>query len=58
MTTRGNIREGPGTGFPISFAAEAGTMLTGYSYADEWIRIRDEGGRTGWVFRNLVSRPD
>jgi hypothetical protein len=58
MTTRGNIREGPGTGFPISFAAEAGTMLMGYSYADEWIRVRDEGGRTGWVFRNLVSRPD
>jgi hypothetical protein len=58
MTTRGNIREGPGTGFPISFAAEAGTILTGYSYADEWIRVTDETGRTGWVFRSLVARPD
>lgn len=58
MITRGNIREGPGTGFPISFAAEAGTMLTAYSYADEWIRISDENGRSGWVFRSLVSRPD
>jgi len=58
MTTRGNIREGPGTGFPVSFAAEAGTILTGYSYADEWIRISDENGRSGWVFRSLVSRPD
>jgi uncharacterized protein YraI len=58
MTTRGNIREGPGTGFPISFAAESGTMLTAYSYADEWIRIGDENGRSGWVFRSLVSRPD
>jgi uncharacterized protein YraI len=58
MTTRGNIREGPGTGFPISFAAEAGTLLTGYSYADEWIRVTDNTGRSGWVFRSLVGRPD
>ncbi|MDP9202858.1 MAG: SH3 domain-containing protein [Gemmatimonadota bacterium] len=58
MTTRGNIREGPGTGFPVSFAAEAGTMLTGYSYADEWIRISDETGRSGWIFRSLVGPPD
>ena len=56
MSTRGNIREGPGTGFPISFAAEPGTVLTAYSYADEWIRVSDENGRSGWVFRNLVSR--
>lgn len=58
MTTRGNVREGPGTGFPISFAAESGTLLTGYSYADEWIRVGDETGRSGWVFRSLVGRPD
>jgi uncharacterized protein YraI len=58
MTTRGNVRGGPGTGFPISFAADAGTVLTGYSYADEWIRIGDGTGRSGWVFRSLVSRPD
>ena len=58
MTTRGNVREGPGTGFPIAFAAEAGTMLTAYSYADEWIRVGDENGRSGWVFRSLVGRPD
>lgn len=58
MTTRGNVRAGPGTGFPIAFAAESGTVLTGYSYADEWIRIGDESGRNGWVFRSLVGRPD
>ncbi|HEY6089963.1 MAG TPA: SH3 domain-containing protein [Gemmatimonadaceae bacterium] len=58
LTTRGNVREGPGTGFPISFAAEPGTILTGYSYADEWIRVTDQTGRAGWVFRSLVARPD
>lgn len=58
MTTRGNVREGPGTNFPVSFAVEPGTMLTGYSYAEEWIRISDETGRSGWVFRSLVNRPN
>ena len=57
MSTRGNIRQGPGTTFPISFAAESGTMLTGYSYAEEWIRVSDDTGRSGWVFRSLVARP-
>ena len=56
-TTRGNVRGGPGTNFPIVFAAESGTTMTGYSYAEEWIRITDEGGRGGWIFRTLVSRP-
>ncbi len=56
-TTRGNVRGGPGTGYPIVFAADSGTTLTGYSYADEWIRISDDSGRGGWIFRSLVSRP-
>ena len=55
-TGRGNIREGPGTSFPISFAAEAGTELTAFSYTEEWIRISDEAGRSGWIFRTLVAR--
>ncbi len=56
-TTRGNVRGGPGTNFPIVFAADSGTTLTGFSYADEWIRIADNTGRGGWIFRSLVSRP-
>jgi hypothetical protein len=56
-TTRGNVRGGPGTNFPIVFAADSGTTMIGYSYADEWIRITDDGGRGGWIFRTLVSRP-
>ncbi len=54
--SRGNVREGPGTSFKVSFAAETGTTLTGFSYVDEWIRVVDEGGRSGWIFRNLVSK--
>jgi len=31
--------------------------LIGYSYVDEWIRIGDDSGRGGWIFRSLVARP-
>jgi uncharacterized coiled-coil protein SlyX len=54
---RGNVREGPGTSFAVSFAAESGTVLTGYSYTDEWVRVSDDAGRSGWIFRSLLTRP-
>ena len=54
---RGNVRAGPGTGSRIEFAVETGDALIGYSYVDEWIRIGDDNGRGGWIFRSLVARP-
>lgn len=57
VASRGNVREGPGTSFPIAFAVEGGAALTGMSYTDEWVRIVDDGGRSGWIFRALVTRP-
>jgi uncharacterized protein YraI len=56
-TSRGNVREGPGTNFPVSFTAESGSSITGFSYADEWVRIADDTGRTGWIHQTLVARP-
>lgn len=56
-TSRGNVREGPGTNFTVSFMAEPGSSITGYSYADEWVRISDDSGRTGWIHQTLVARP-
>ncbi|HXN76601.1 MAG TPA: SH3 domain-containing protein [Gemmatimonadaceae bacterium] len=56
-TSRGNVREGPGTSFAVSFTAEPGSSITGYSYADEWVRISDDGGRTGWIHQTLIARP-
>ena len=53
---RANVREGPGTGFKIAFTVEAGAAVTGFAFADQWVRISDEGGRSGWVFYNLVGR--
>jgi hypothetical protein len=52
----GNVREGPGTTAPIAFAVEGGDSLTGYSYLEDWVRISDEMGRGGWIYRKLISR--
>jgi uncharacterized coiled-coil protein SlyX len=52
----GNVREGPGKSSPLAFSVEPGDVLIGYSYVDEWIRITDGTGRSGWIFRRLVAR--
>jgi hypothetical protein len=51
-----NVREGPGMTYPVAFTVEKGATLTGHSYAGEWVRVRDEAGRTGWVHLLLVGR--
>jgi TolA-binding protein len=55
-TGRGNVREGPGTNYSVAFSLDGGSTLTGYSYVDDWIRVSDESGRSGWIFRTLVTR--
>ncbi|MDQ3994619.1 MAG: SH3 domain-containing protein [Actinomycetota bacterium] len=55
-TGRGNVREGPGTKYDVAFSLDGGSALIGYSYTDEWIRVSDENGRGGWIFRSLVAR--
>jgi uncharacterized coiled-coil protein SlyX len=57
VASRGNVREGPGTGFSVLYAVESGTGLTGFSYTDEWVRVTDDAGRAGWIFRPLVTKP-
>ena len=57
VASRGNVREGPGTSFSVVFAVEAGNGLTGFSHTDEWVRVTDDAGRSGWIFRPLVTRP-
>jgi uncharacterized protein YgiM (DUF1202 family) len=54
--TGGNVRQGPRLGSPVAFSVQTGDTLTGYSYVDEWIRISDDQGRGGWIFRSLIAR--
>jgi uncharacterized coiled-coil protein SlyX len=53
--TRGNVREGPGPGYPILFTVEIGTQLVGYSAVEPWVRVADETGRSGWIHVALVG---
>lgn len=57
VESKGNIREGPGTNFGIAFGVDSGAVLTAFSYTEDWIRVNDERGRNGWIFRGLVARP-
>jgi len=54
--SRANVREGPGTNFRVLFTVDRGAALTGLSHLEDWVRITDETGRSGWVFYNLVTR--
>lgn len=53
---RGNVRDGPGSTFKVLFTVDAGTSLLGYSYADVWVRVGDNTGRSGWIFSASVGR--
>jgi len=57
VSNRGNVREGPGTTFNVAFSVTAGDQLNAYSMTDDWVRVSDDGGRSGWIFRALVTRP-
>ncbi|HJQ19401.1 MAG TPA: SH3 domain-containing protein [Gemmatimonadaceae bacterium] len=57
VSSRGNVREGPGTSFGVVYPVSSGDILTAYSYTDDWVRVSDDGGRSGWIFRSLVGRP-
>ncbi|HZB28287.1 MAG TPA: SH3 domain-containing protein [Gemmatimonadales bacterium] len=52
----GNVREAPKTSAPIAFSVQGGDSLTGYSYVEDWVRISDDMGRGGWIFRKLIAR--
>lgn len=55
-TSRGNMRDGPGTRFEVLQTLDSGSGLVGYSYVDDWVKVRDVNGRNGWIFSNIVSR--
>lgn len=42
-------RTGPAIGYPVFHASEAGEWLTLIQKKTQWIKVRDERGREGWV---------
>jgi len=55
-TGRANVREGPGAGFKVLYTLETGVPIVAYSYVDQWVRIRDDSDRPGWIHQTLVDR--
>jgi uncharacterized coiled-coil protein SlyX len=55
-TGRANVREGPGANFRVLFTLETGVPIVAYSYVDQWVRIRDDSDRPGWIHQTLVDR--
>jgi hypothetical protein len=55
-TARANVREGPGGDFKVLFTLPSGTAVTGQSFAEQWVRVTDDSGRGGWIYRNLIGR--
>lgn len=53
---RSKMREGPGTSYRVVATLEPGISLVGLSNVDQWVRVQDDSGRTGWVFWNLVQK--
>ena len=44
-----NVRSGPGASNPVQFGLSEGTMVDVLARQGDWVQIRDESGRTGWV---------
>lgn len=49
-----NIRSGPSTSTKIVGRAVRGEILTTRTRKGDWVKIRQDGGITGWVARRLV----
>ncbi|QKK03680.1 MAG: SH3 domain-containing protein [Pseudomonadota bacterium] len=44
-----NVRSGPGSSNPVQFSLSSGTIVDVLARTGEWIQIRDDQGRDGWV---------
>ena len=49
------LRVGPGTQFKTLSSLDEGTMVTGFSYKGEWVRVRAPDGQLGWVHYKQVD---
>ena len=50
-----NVRQGPGTSFPVLFQARAGDEFSLISTEGLWCHITLEDGGEAWVFRRFVT---
>jgi len=44
-----NVRSGPGSGNPVQFSLGGGSIVDVLDRSGDWVEIRDDNGRSGWV---------
>jgi len=49
------LRTGPGRGFPVFFVAQRGAWVEVELRHTDWFRVRNEGGKVGWVMRQQLE---
>lgn len=49
-----NLRAGPGTQYRVVDKASYGDVFRTVEKRKAWVRVRDEGGRKGWIARRLL----
>lgn len=50
-----NIRRGPGENYPIDWVlVRSGTPLQITAEYGDWLRVRDEDGAGGWIYKKLL----
>jgi hypothetical protein len=50
------LRSGPGRGFPATYSAEKESTIELLRRRTDWIKVRTENGREGWVNRTQLER--
>ncbi len=55
VTTRSNLRIGPGTEYDVVTVLDPGTAVVGYSHVGSWVRVRTADEALGWIHEGLLS---
>jgi len=50
-----NVRQGPGTNFPVIFLTQRGRIFPAEAKRGEWIRVSLGNGKTGWIHGSLLQ---
>ncbi len=55
---RARVRERPSLSSPVLTVLKPGEIIQVFGMESTWFHIRQTGGLTGWVYRDLVREPD